>query len=253
MDIRQIRKSKGISLAHLSLSLGISGQNLSRYELGKRCWPAGLLQKVQAYLGLEVTSLAPEALSWSAHRLLGQWSRWQTHVDPGLTWADCPPGYAQAYRRLAPKHTPSAAFRSLVRCDSGLECLAWSLLCERGARPICASPALLGNRSVHLVDHRGDGLGLDLKAGIWISHKWILWPQVSVAVQGKILRPDALVMAWRGTSQNWGFVEIDGTHHREDDWQDQRGLALRLPIFRWSQEQITNLVVAAELKRFLGD
>jgi hypothetical protein len=205
MDIRQIRKSKGISLTQLSLSVGISVQNLSRYELGKRCWPSGLLQKVQACLGIEVTSVAPETLSWSAHRLLGQWSRWQTHVDPGVTWADCPPGYAQAYRRLSPKHTP-----------------------------------------------RGEGLGLHLKAGLWFPRKWILWPQVSVAVQGKIFRPDALVMAWRGASQDWGFVEIDGAHHREDDWQGQRSQALKLPTVRWSQEQIENLQVAGEFKHFLG-
>lgn len=59
--VRQLRTSRRLTLENLGADLGISHQQLQKYEVGTNRFSAGMLFKVAAALGVTIAELFPGA------------------------------------------------------------------------------------------------------------------------------------------------------------------------------------------------
>jgi hypothetical protein len=244
-EIRQHRLLRRVSLRKMAQDCDLDFRSLSAYELGKRQWPLQALATVCDYLGLPRPVDAVYCFSWTEHLRSQQWHRWSLEPETASTWAQQRHTYSASYKELSPKRTPPLHFLEAVRCDSGLEALAWSQLCEAGARPAAASPVALGFAPYALVDPRGFGLGLKQRPCLWHEDEYLLFPQVTLLVQGRLYRPDALLLDFR--SGCWHLIEIDGGGHNSE-YDLQRDLVLHLRVFRFTSGGITGLRFASDLQ-----
>jgi transcriptional regulator with XRE-family HTH domain len=239
-SIRQRRLQRGLTQKQLAALLGVPRQRISEYERGRRLLPRPLLVRLEGLLHSSDLVGAEWFLSAQDRQRLGQVSRWAIQVDEGWTWATLPPKYAQVYRQMGPlSHTPPLSFRRLVRCDSALEILAWTLLVEFGFGPVLASPVALGFLSLSLIDGQGQALGNRFKAALHYRSAQgdvLLWPQVTLLGLNLQRRVDALLLTRAGFS----LLEIDGGAHTNREWDRLQDERLPIAVHRFEDQDIVS-------------
>lgn len=202
----------GLDQGEMALRTGISVKRLSEYEVGRRRCPAGIWKRVCQSLGVEL----PEVEIWGERQYcrFTKGHKWRVHVDDGPTWFDTPS--RNGNHSVVLRRQPDPTFRKLVRTDSPLEALNWSLFCEAGFRPALISPVRMLFPHYPLVDGQGQTLGIaPCAALVWEAKDCsvLVWPQLwMLGPQGRF-RPDGLVLVNRRNHQRWYLLEIDGAHH----------------------------------------
>ncbi|MBX3170607.1 MAG: helix-turn-helix transcriptional regulator [Candidatus Eremiobacteraeota bacterium] len=250
-SVREVRTSRGISQGSLAHHLQVDPRRLCDYESGRRRWPAELLPKVYQFLK-QAHQLPPEMfLSLSHQHRLGGVNRWQTKPESCTTWAGATPAYEDLYRKLDLGKLPPLAFRRQVRCDALQEPLSWTQLFVHGAEAVMASPNALGCAPYPPVDSQGLSLGMTQRPAFWMPKKYLLFPQLSIIANQRILRPDGMLLNLAGTRKPWIRLELDGGAHQNAEWDARRDQQLLIDTLRFSSEVILGLRFAQELQASL--
>ena len=249
---REERLSRGISQEALACYLEIDARRLSDYETGRRRWPIELLEKALRFLTQAEPLEQNLFLPMEAQLRMGGRRRWEPVPEHGQNWAEIQPAYENLYRRLDLSKLPPLAFRRHVRCDSRQEPLAWTCLFIDGAQGIMASPNLLGCSPYPPVDPQGHSLGLQPRAAIWKPDHYILFPQLSILANERVIRTDGMVLNLGRRKRNWSRVELDGGAHQNPAWDLKQDQQLLIPTLRFSSDVVLGLRFAQELQARLG-
>ena len=248
LNPREARLNRGLSQAHMAALLEIDPRRLADYESGRRQWPGQLLQKASKILS-QADPLGPDLfLSLEAQiRMSGQ-KRHALTPESSQTWAEIQPGYDNFYRRLGPSPQPSTSFRRHLRADSRQEPLAWSQLLAHGAQAALANPNLLGCRPYPPVDSEGHSLGLQPRAALWKREHYIVFPQLSIIANERLMRPDGMLLTLRPRKRIWVRLELDSGAHQNPDWDLKRDRQLIIPTLRFASDVVLGLRFAQELE-----
>lgn len=245
-DISHIRKQRGYSQLHVAKNCLIDPKNLSAYETGKRKWPWDDLRKVREFLRLPPHEAPLPMLSRKDHRLIMP-PDFCIRVDDGPTWATIDLKYESLYRELNPQRTPSLAFRSKVRTDSGHEPASWIQLFEDGAEATAGCPGLLDFPYHPLVDSSGNPIGTQYRAafaGRFGSYRWLLFPQITLFLPDRLYRPDGLLLRY-GPDIRWGLTQLDGGAHQNQDWDRKLDRMVKVPTLRFPARDTLSLQFAS--------
>lgn len=248
LNPREARLSRGLTQARMAALLDIDPRRLADYESGRRQWPLPLLQKAVQIL-TQADPIHPDMfLSLETQiRLSGQ-KRHALVPEHSQSWAEMQPSFDNLYRRLDLSKQPSTTFRRQVRGDSRQEPFTWSQLFADGARPVMASPNLLGCRPYPPVDSLGHSLGLQPRAAIFKPSRYIIFPQLSIIANERLMRPDGMLLTLRPRKRIWVRLELDSGAHQNPDWDRKRDKQLLIPTLRFASDILLGLRFAQELE-----
>jgi transcriptional regulator with XRE-family HTH domain len=222
--LRETRQRLGWTLTELANKLDIPHQRLSEYETGKALPSPTVADQIAELLGLSLPShkeqVSPTDLS---RRYLLR--RYQLESYSPLHWE-------RALEHIEPPDFQRWVTH-FIRCDSSLEAQAWlQLLCD-GARATLVSPLYFDFRANHLIDTKGQPLGLQpLPCLHHPKLEILLWPQVNLKTNNYHFRCDALSF-----DGQWAMLEIDGAGHQTSR-DDFRRRQLGLSEWRFSESEI---------------
>ena len=228
------RLERNITQSELARYLGIAAGTLSRYESGKRRWPADLYRRACDYLGMVHDQFSKYYWSWKRHRAEWNWTSNVVEVDPGQTWATLPEGYEAFYEMRSFKNQPPDGIKRLLRGDSSLEVIPYAEFYHDGAETVFASITALNPPPLFLMKESGVPLGLARRAAIY-HDGWLLFPQVNVLVGNRRIRIDLLAYR-KGV---WVAIEFCGpVHTKLSDYDRRRDEKLKIPVERFYEAEI---------------